>query len=40
MSGEDLNRIECPNCGKGFDVAGPSWGESVLCPYCGAEIDG
>ncbi len=38
--GQDLTRYECPECGKGFDVAGNSWQQDgILCPYCGAEID-
>ena len=37
---EELKRIECPECGKGFDAAvEPFSGDSFLCPYCGAEID-
>ena len=37
--GDDLSRIECPNCGKGFDIEAMPFGETILCPYCGAEID-
>ncbi len=38
--GDELTRHECPNCGKGFDVAGNKWqSEGVICPYCGAEIE-
>ena len=36
---DELNRIECPHCGKGFDIEAMPFGESILCPYCGAEIE-
>ena len=40
MSDEELSRVECPNCGKGFDVAvEPFGGWGMICPYCGAEIE-
>jgi lysine biosynthesis protein LysW len=37
--GDELSRIECPECGKGFDIEEAPFGQSVLCPYCGAEFD-
>ncbi len=37
---EDLERLECPSCGKVFDVGGNKWESGdVSCPFCGAEID-
>ncbi len=36
---DDLQRIECPYCGKGFDIEEMPFAESILCPYCGAEIE-
>lgn len=39
-SDDGLERIECPNCGRGFDaVREPFASEGILCPYCGAEIE-
>ena len=39
---DDLIRYECPQCGKGFDIAAQDkWqSDGVVCPYCGAEIEG
>lgn len=36
---QELTRYECPECGKGFDVAGSPWQlDGIQCPYCGAEL--
>ena len=38
---DEVIRYECPNCGKGFDVAGNKWERGdLICPYCGVEIEG
>ncbi len=35
----DLTRLSCPECGKAFDIETMPFGQSILCPYCGAEFD-
>jgi DNA-directed RNA polymerase subunit RPC12/RpoP len=38
--GQDLFRLECPHCGKGFDVVEDIFrNEGLICPYCGEEIE-
>lgn len=30
--------VECPDCGKPFDIPAASSGTTVTCPHCGCEI--
>lgn len=39
--GGEMTRYHCPNCAKPFDAAVNKWESGdILCPYCGAEIEG